>query len=153
MAIQSNAMIASRTNSAVFVDTSGWIALLNADDQYHAAAAQALSALGKTRRPLITTDWVLAETGNGLSRHSLGRRRFVEAVATFRASKHSRLIHIDADLFESSLTLYGQSDDKTWGLVDCASFTVMWREGIFEALTADRHFEQTGFRCLLQQPG
>ena len=49
---------------AVFVDTSGWIAVLNADDQLHASAIKSLQQVGATRRPLITTDWVLAETGN-----------------------------------------------------------------------------------------
>lgn len=44
---------------------------------------------------------------------------------------------------------YHQASDKFWGLIDCASFEVMLRERISQALTADRHFQQAGFRCLL----
>jgi uncharacterized protein len=32
----------------------------------------------------------------------------------------------------------------------CISFVVMRREGPAEALTADHHFEQAGFRALLR---
>jgi uncharacterized protein len=33
---------------------------------------------------------------------------------------------------------------------DCISFAAMKDEGIIEALTGDRHFEQAGFRALLK---
>jgi hypothetical protein len=45
--------------------------------------------------------------------------------------------------------MYASRPDKTWGLVDCASFVVMQDEGITEAFTNDRHFEQAGFTTLL----
>lgn len=65
----------------VFVDTSGWIALLNADDRFHPHATQSLRDLATEARPLVTTDWVLAETGNGLARIA-ARERFVLASVT-----------------------------------------------------------------------
>ena len=39
--------------------------------------------------------------------------------------------------------------DKEWSLTDCISFEVMAELGLTEALTADHHFEQAGFRALL----
>lgn len=45
--------------------------------------------------------------------------------------------------------MYSLHTDKTWGLVDCISFVVMQERGITDALTADRHFQQAGFRALL----
>jgi predicted nucleic acid-binding protein len=137
-----------RTNDPVFVDTSGWIAVLNADDQLHAQATKLLREFGLTRRPLITTDWIFAETGNGLARTAL-RPQFVQAVRTFLQSTTGRTVRIDQQFFTAALELYSQAADKTWGFVDCASFVVMRNEGILEALTADRHFQQAGFRCLL----
>jgi predicted nucleic acid-binding protein len=35
-------------------------------------------------------------------------------------------------------------------LTDCISFVVMEDEGISEALTGDKHFEQAGFKALLK---
>ena len=55
----------------------------------------------------------------------------------------------DGDLFARGLTLYRQRIDKAWSLTDCISFVVMADEGLTEALTGDRHFEQAGFRALL----
>jgi uncharacterized protein len=39
--------------------------------------------------------------------------------------------------------------DKEWSLTDCISFVVMKERGLTEALTADHHFEQAGFKALL----
>lgn len=41
---------------------------------------------------------------------------------------------------------------RIWSLTDCISFEVMGEFGLTEALTADHHFEQAGFRALLKQP-
>ncbi len=52
-------------------------------------------------------------------------------------------------LLEQAVKMYSARADKSWGLVDCGSFLVMSQEGIFDAFTTDRHFEQAGFNCLL----
>jgi len=96
------------SGDAVFFDTNGWIALLNADDHFHAQAAKHLRDFEAARRPLITTDWVLAETGNGLARVP-PRTKFVLAVETFLASPNSRLVRVDAAL------AYGLSRKSTCG--------------------------------------
>ena len=99
-------------------------------------------------RPLITTDWVFAEAGNGLAR-AAAHDRVVKAIRVFLQSPNARLIRVDEEVFQRALTLYEQAMDKTWGLVDCAGFVVMRDEGVLDALSSDRHFEQAGFRCLL----
>ena len=42
----------------------------------------------------------------------------------------------------------GEPADKNWSLTDCISFVVMKEWELSEALTADRHFEQAGFKAL-----
>ena len=56
---------------------------------------------------------------------------------------------MDGDLFQEAIALYDRAADKSWGLVDCASFAVMRHENILDALTYDRHFQQAGFQPLL----
>jgi predicted nucleic acid-binding protein len=136
------------SRDAVFVDTSGWIALLNADDQLHTRAATVLRQCRLAQRLLFTTDWVLAETGNGLAR-TAARRQFPIFVKTLMQSAHSRIVWINDSSFARALEMYEKSHDKNWGIVDCASFGLMRDEGILEALTADQHFRQAGFQCLL----
>ncbi len=59
------------------------------------------------------------------------------------------LIFIDDELLKRSFEYFAQHMDKSWGLVDCASFLVMRDRGITDAFTSDRHFEQAGYDCLL----
>jgi predicted nucleic acid-binding protein len=56
---------------------------------------------------------------------------------------------IDEPLIVRAVEQYRRFSDKTWGLVDCASFVVMRERGITEAFTSDYHFEQAGFKRLL----
>jgi uncharacterized protein len=114
---------------------------------YEQASARLLE-LGTAGRPLVTTDWVLAKTGNGLAR-TAARSRLAGAVQRFLGSANCHLVWVDRVLFERALDRYIAMEDKSWGLVDCASFIVMQDAGIVDALTSDRHFTQAGFRCLL----
>ena len=139
-----------KTNSDPnFLDASGWIALLNGTESHHAEANRIWRDLGKQRIVTFMTDWVVAETGNGLAR-SRCRELFSQSVRVFMTAPNIRLIHVDGALLVKALDLYEARRDKGWGLVDCASFVVMAEQGIRDALTSDHHFEQAGFRCLLQ---
>ncbi len=134
--------------NVVFLDTNGWLALLNASDALHPVAEATWLRLLAKGATVIVTDWVVAETGNGLAR-TRARSRFAEAVEMVSSSSRARLIQVSDRHFERALQLYASRPDKTWGLVDCASFVVMEDEGVTEAFTNDRHFEQAGFEPLL----
>ena len=54
-----------------------------------------------------------------------------------------------AELTASALKLFAARSDKDWSLTDCLSFIVMEQRNIQDALTADNHFEQAGFRAIL----
>ena len=60
------------------------------------------------------------------------------------------IVAIDPDLVGEAWHLWKARPDKDWGLVDCASFVVMQRRSLVEALTSDHHFEQAGFVRLLK---
>ena len=47
-------------------------------------------------------------------------------------------------------SFYVARRDKNWSLTDCISFVVMKDRGPTQALTADHHFEQAGFKALLR---
>ncbi len=136
----------------VFLDTNGWLALLNASDSLHSVASLTWTAIVARGSRLVVTDWIIAETGNGLAR-SRERGRFVSAVHLLRSSPRVEIVDVAPPLWERSLDLYARRSDKTWGLIDCASFLVMEDQGISRAFTNDRHFEQAGFTNLLPGPG
>lgn len=132
----------------VFLDTNGWLALLNASDALHSAAGAVWESLLRQGFSFVLTDWIVAETGNGLAR-TRAHSRFPRAVELVRFSSHARIIPVSERLFLQALDLYAKRSDKTWGLVDCASFVVMEEEGIRDAFTTDGHFAQAGLKCLL----
>lgn len=134
--------------SSVFLDTQGWLALLNSADGLHANADRVWRDLGGRGYQVVLTDWVVAETGNGLARSQI-KNRFAEAVQLIDRSVRSELIFVNQALLRRALEMYERHQDKSWGLVDCASFIVMADASITEAFTSDRHFEQAGYRCLL----
>ena len=71
-------------------------------------------------------------------------------IETIKAASWVEVVHIDPTMETEAWTLLHSRLDKTWSLVDCASFTVMQHRGIREALTTDHNFEQAGFVQLLR---
>jgi predicted nucleic acid-binding protein len=61
-----------------------------------------------------------------------------------------RVIEQSRSSFLSGLDFYQSRPDKGYSLVDCISMQTMRREGLTDALTNDRHFEQEGFRALFR---
>jgi uncharacterized protein len=55
------------------------------------------------------------------------------------------IVYFEEELYQQGLALYDNRPDKAWSLTDCISFVVMERQGLREALTGDRHFQQAGF--------
>ncbi|MBI4327833.1 MAG: type II toxin-antitoxin system VapC family toxin [Chloroflexi bacterium] len=121
---------------------------MNTRESLHPTAKDGRLALSREQRSVVLTDWVVAETGNGLARTG-ARGRFVETVEEMRRNPRFRIVAVSPDLMERALLLYAGHSDKHWGLVDCASFVLMKDEGITDAFTTDRHFEQARFNCLL----
>lgn len=130
----------------VFLDTSFVIALVNKSDQYHKLALQLTDRF--ERKKFVTTDAVLFEIGNALSKKF--RQESVQIIEHFLGSDDVRVIHLHPSLFRRAFELYKSHPDKLWGLVDCLSFVIMKELGITEVLTADKHFEQAGFNALMK---
>jgi hypothetical protein len=137
--------------NTVFLETNGWLALLNASDQLHSRADAVWRALGQRGYSILLTDWIIAETGNGLAR-TRARARFSQIAGAILNDPGCRVVFITSSVLRRALDLYLARIDKQWGLVDCASFIVMADEKIAEAFTTDRHFDQAGFKTLLPVP-
>lgn len=131
-----------------FADTSFYVAILNTKDTWHSLAVQCSRQF---RGRLVTTDFVLIELGNWLSR-SGDWGAFVKLLAQLRSDPKTLISPASRNAFDHGLDLYERRPDKYWSLTDCISFAVMQQEGLTEALTADHHFEQAGFTILLKKP-
>ena len=130
----------------LFADTSYYIAILNPRDRFH---RQATALSDELRRGVVTTDFVLIEVANWLASSS-NRGAFWRLLESIEADEPTSVVRADHELFVEGARVYRQRPDKEWSLTDCISFVVMKQQDLTEALTADRHFEQAGFRALLR---
>ena len=131
----------------VFADTVYFLALVNTADRLHRQARTlSLSPPGR----LLTTEFVLTEVGDALSRPE-NRARFAQLLQLLRAQPDVEVVAATSGLFGRGCELHAQRPDKEWSLTDCISFVVMQQHGITAALTSDHHFQQAGFQLLMQQ--
>ncbi len=132
----------------VLLDTSFILALENRDDPHH-ERAKALDRELLQAGSLYVLHWgICLEIGDGYAR--VGRRaKGIQLLQIIGREAGYQMLAIDNSLFQQAVALYCGRADKDWGLTDCISFELMKREGISDALTADIHFRQAGFRALL----
>lgn len=133
----------------VFADTSGWASFFREQERHHARAVALMTQWREENRHVVTTNYVLGELIALCERLRVPRSRSVSYIHSIRAETWIEIVHIDEQLDSRAWELLENRLDKTWSLVDCASFVVMEQWGLTDALTTDHHFEQAGFVRLL----
>ena len=130
---------------ALFADTFYWIALADAADSAHRRALELTSTWRDVL--VVTTDEVPAEhlTFFATAHENMRRKALINARRILQNPGVRVISQTHASLL-SGMELYEARPDKRYSLTDCVSMQTMRREGLTEALTNDRHFEQEGFR-------
>jgi predicted nucleic acid-binding protein len=128
----------------VFADTFYWIALTLPGDASYARAQEVTD-------DIVTTEEVLTEylTFFCAAPERL-RLQVARNVQAMLSDPTVQIIPQSHDSFLMGFDLYLNRPDKGYSLVDCISMQTMRKEGLTEALTSDRHFEQEGFRALFR---
>ena len=135
--------------NAVFADTAYWIAITNVQDAMYDRAKS--FSLSQKSRVILTTESVLIEYLNYFAAWGPHFRRTAAAsVHAIMDSQTVRFVPHSNQVFLVGLNLYRTRPDKDYSLTDCISMETMRSEGLTDALTNDRHFEQEGFRALLR---
>ncbi len=133
----------------IFVDTSGFYAMLVRDDDGHAAAERMLREARRRKRGFVTTDYVLDETATLLKARGL-----VHLTGPFfdvlDRSHAFRIEWTDAARFQEVRKFFIKHTDQDWSFTDCLSFLVMKQLRLREALTTHAHFREAGFTALLE---
>ena len=131
--------------TSVFADTFYFLALLNERDAAHKRAVAVSRSPGLT---VVTTEFLLLELADALSKPHQ-RAEMLALCEVVETDSAFRLIRATTELIQRGKKLYRERADKEWPLTDCISFVVMQDQGLTEALTANHHFEQAGFKALL----
>lgn len=100
---------------------------------------------------IVTTEEVLTEYLNYFADgdpHLRDKARLVaEAIIQ---SDSVRLLPQSRETFSAGFDLYRSRPDKGYSLTDCISMQTMRREKLTDVLTADKHFEQEGFKAVFR---
>ena len=136
----------------IFAVTAGWGHLADKSQPHHALAARIYRLAKQNQQRIVTTNYILGEVVALLtSPLHVPRQQQIAFINSIKTSPHVEVIHIDPTLDAAAWQLFSDRSDKLWSLVDCSSFVVMQRLGIYDALTTDHHFAQAGFRPLLRE--
>lgn len=128
---------------AVFVDTSAFLAVINAADDEHTRASETWANLLAAGEPLITSNYTPVEAMTILQRW-----RGMEPVRRFQDSivPLLRIIWVDPDIYDRSVTMLLAAGRRQLSLVDCVSFVLIQQYDVERAFAFDRHFDQQGLQ-------
>lgn len=131
----------------VFVDTSGFKALVDPADEFHTKAMEVWGNMAKKETNLITSNFILDEC------YTLIRVRCgIEVVKDFRkllAESGSKAKVVRVTL-EDELTAWDWFEKK-WSklsFTDCVCFATMKRLGLSRFFGFDDHFRRAGFEAV-----
>ena len=125
----------------IFLDTSTIYALADANDLHHSEASEMFALAFSNNEDILLHNYVLIE-----STALLQRRLGLDVALRFLDQMISIQTHwIDNEDHAQDVTLLRERDNRGLSLVDCASFVVMRRYGISQAMAFDVDFEHEGF--------
>ena len=140
--------MAGKMNS-IFVDTQGWVAIINKRDKFHDDDIRMKKSLIEQNTIFITTDFVLDETYT-LTRIRLNHGMAVAFGEMIRRSQYVKVIQISEMFQDKAWEFFKKYEDKSFSFTDCTSFVIMEEFNLEKSFTNDHHFEQAGFSILLK---
>jgi predicted nucleic acid-binding protein len=126
----------------IFVDSSFWVALRNADDQHHGEARDLWVA--HRAGEVVTTNHVRGETWTFL-RQRVGRPSALDFLDSLRKSVLVRVEFVTEVLEAEAWRWLRRHHERDYSFVDATSFAVMRGLRIGEALAFDGDFSAAGF--------
>lgn len=137
--------------SSVFIDTAGWASPFLSSEPFHQQATLWFQQARGQNIQFVTTNYILLElVALFTSPLRVPRPKLFQYTDAIINAPYVTQLYVDITLEGEAWTLLKNRPDKSWSLVDAASFVVMQRLDITEALTTDHHYEQAGFVRLLK---
>jgi uncharacterized protein len=132
-------------SAPAFLDTGAIYALADRNDADHSAVR---TIYLEADRRLVTHDLVVVEAFSLLTKR-LHKPAALQTIGALRRSSKVEIVPLTGDLLDAAWVRCERFADKEWDWIDCASFELMERRGLREALSLDHHFAQAGFILLV----
>ena len=131
----------------IFVDTGGWIAMAVVRDQFHKQAASYYRKLSRKKAPLVTSNYVLAETYTRI-RYDDGHTKALKFHSLIQEAIKVGRLHLEwvtPNVHKEAWDIFEDYADQLFSFVDCTSFVIARHAGVKEAFALDQHFHTMGF--------
>jgi hypothetical protein len=125
----------------LFVDTGAFIALADADDENHKAAAAFYRNSKEEGARFVTTNFVVCETMNYL-RSRISHQVAVLFRENLNKSGFIEVIRVTPSFEDAAFVIFKQYKGKDFSFTDCTSFSIMRSLRLKKAFAFDKHFEQ-----------
>ena len=129
----------------LFIDTSGWVAVVNRRDQHYEVAKDFYRQAFKNYAVFLTTNLVVAETYI-LLRTDCGWATASAWWEKITASGKVKIVYADSNATFDAFTLLQKYSDHPFSLTDAVSFVLMKQLKIQDAFAFDNHFTIAGFQ-------
>lgn len=130
----------------VFLDSSGFLALVNPRDTYHEQARAAWTKLTEEGWHTFTTNFVVGET-HALFLTRLGHDRATAFLRQMLGSS-TTIVRVSQRDEQQAQAIIFRYADKNFSYTDASSFAVMERLRIGPAFTFDGNFAQYGLAMI-----
>lgn len=128
----------------VFIDSGGFLAVMDRDDPFHPAGREITARLESLRAQLYTSNSIVDEAC------TLVRSRATRALAAqfLRSLKTSGIVvlRVTPVIEAEAERIFLRHDDKDFSFTDCTSFALIEAKRLDAVLAFDRHFSQYRFR-------
>jgi len=125
----------------LFIDTGAFIALTDADDENHKAAAAFYRNAKEKGTRFVTTNFVLCEMLNYL-RARISHNIAVLFRENLKKSGFLEIVTVTPSIEDAAFTIFKRTTDKDFSFTDCTSFSIMKSLKLKSAFAFDRHFDQ-----------
>ena len=127
---------------AVFIDTGVFVALRNADDEFHGRSIELMKqALKGGFGRIVTSDYVVDEAITTAlvrtKRHDLA----VDLGEYILESPRITKLPVDEDIFKKAWQKFKLLKDKPLSFTDCTSLTIIEKKGIKHIMSFDSGFD------------
>ena len=128
-----------------FIDTAAFLAVLNANDQFHLLAKQSWEEMLASDSTLFSSNYVILET-TALLQHRFG----VEAVRLFESDilPIIEIVWVEETVHKQGMSALLAANRRDLSLVDCTSFEIMRQIRLDSVFTFDPHFREQGFSVI-----
>ena len=134
--------------SPIFVDTGAFVALVDGKDGNHRSARRFLRHLARTRRPLLTSTYVVDELLT-LVRMRLGHPPAVQIGERLLKTRWCRVLDVGEETRAAAWDIFVRYEDQLFSFTDCTSFALMRAMSVEQAFAFDRRdFGAAGFAAL-----